>query len=205
MITKKQLAIVLSKLKNFEKPKLLLEQYATNSEIASEILWNAYMNNEIQNKTVADLGSGTGILGIGALILGAKEAYFVEINKEALEISKENLKRVKKEIKIKGKSHFFNEDVSKFNKKIDLVIENPPFGTKNEHADKKFLEKAFSISNNIYSFHKTTSKKFIEAISKDYNFKIKNVWNYNFPLKSTYNFHKKRIQRIEVSCWKLER
>jgi len=203
MITKKQLAIVLSRLKTFENPKLLLEQYSTDSEIASEILWNAFMSNELEGKKIADLGSGTGILGIGALILGANELYFIDVNSEAMDILKENLQNVKKEFQIKGKSHFLVQDIEDFGEKVDLVIENPPFGTKKEHADKKFIEKAFSISNKVYSFHKASSNSFIEAISRDKCFKIKQVWNFDFPLKASYGFHKKKMQRIAVSCWKL--
>jgi putative methylase len=205
MITKKQLAIILSRLKTFEKPELMLEQYPTDSEIASEILWTAFMKNEIQDKKIADLGSGTGILGIGALLLGAKEVYFVDVNTEAMGILKENLKNTKKEIELMGKSHFLIQDIENFDEKVDLVIQNPPFGTKNEHIDKKFLEKAFSISSKVYSFHKTSSKKFIEAISCDNGFKILQIWNFDFPIKSIFTFHKKRIQRVSVSCWNLEK
>jgi len=39
--------------------------------------------------TVLDLGCGTGVLGIGALLLGAK-VYFVESDGSALEIARNN-------------------------------------------------------------------------------------------------------------------
>ena len=71
-MTKTQLAVELSRLKTFQKPKMYLEQYPTDSEIAADMLWSADMQGDIEGKVIADLGAGTGILGIGALILGAK-------------------------------------------------------------------------------------------------------------------------------------
>ena len=73
--SKSSLAIILSKLKLFSKPQLNLEQYPTDSEIAAEVLWNAHMNDDLDNKVVADLGCGTGILGIGALLLHSKKGF----------------------------------------------------------------------------------------------------------------------------------
>ena len=76
MRSKKELAILLSKLKTFDTPKTHLEQYSTDSEIAADILWFAYQNKDIEGKKIADFGCGTGILGIGALNLGANKILF---------------------------------------------------------------------------------------------------------------------------------
>src|SRR3989338_11601347 len=95
IITKSRLAIILSKLRQFENPKFLDEQYTTDSEIAAMVLWNAYMSGNIKGKTIAYLGAGTGILGIGALLLGAKKVFFVEKDENAVKILKENLEGTK--------------------------------------------------------------------------------------------------------------
>ena len=86
MVSKSSLAIELSKLKVFNQANVSLEQYPTDSEIAATILWQAKMNNDIEDKIIADLGAGTGILGIGALLLGADYVYFVEKDEKAIEI-----------------------------------------------------------------------------------------------------------------------
>ena len=52
---KKQLAINLSKLDVLEKPNIKLEQYQTEGELASDILWKALINEDIENKIIADL------------------------------------------------------------------------------------------------------------------------------------------------------
>ena len=204
--TKKQLAVILSQIKRFENPKIKLEQYSTEAEIAAEIIWNAFYRREITEKTIADLGCGTGILGLGALLMGSKKVFFVDIDKNALEIARDNLEFLDEKFELKGKKKavFVNKDVNDFDDKVDIVLENPPFGIKGDkHADRAFLEKSFKISEVIYSFHKEESKEFIDAVSKDNGFKIDGYWEFDWPLKQTMKYHKKKIQYIRVGCWRL--
>ncbi len=204
-MNKKQLAILLSRIQSFYKPLIKLEQYQTDSEIAAEILWFSYLNNDVSNKIIADLGCGTGILGLGALILGAKKVYFVDINKDAIKIAKQNLSFLEEILDKKFKAVFINKEITSFDKKIDTVIQNPPFGTKIKHADKKFLEKAMSISGKIYSFHKIESKNFIQKLTKEKDFEIMSIMEFYFPLKQTFDFHKSRVRKVKVGCWQLKR
>ena len=113
-MNKKQLAIALSKLEDFDDKNVKLEQYKTDSELAALLLWKAFMNNDIKEKIIADLGCGNGILGLGALFLEAKKVYFVDVDEKVIELVKENTKDFKnKEI--------FNLDVKEFDKKVKDV------------------------------------------------------------------------------------
>lgn len=198
MLTKKQLAIQLSKLLVFANPKLELEQYPTNSEAAATVLWDAYMKGDIANKTIADLGAGTGILGVGALLLGAKFVYFVEKDFEAVRILQQNL------ITLRNKNYtVLQMQVTDFYQNVDTIIQNPPFGTKQEHADKPFLEKAFSVASVVYSFHKTSTELFVRAIAADHLFTVVETYSFSFPLRQTYSYHKKKIEKIEVTCFRI--
>lgn len=200
MLTKSRLAILLSKLKQFEDPDPAKEQYSTDSEIAAKILWNAYMIGDINGKLIADLGCGTGVLGIGALLLGARWVHFVEIDKKAIEIAKENFSNIEFET---GKAHFVLGDIRDFDRKVDVVVQNPPFGVQREHADREFLLKSFEIADVVYSFHKLDTKSFVESIARDNGFKITHLFHFSFPLKRTMAHHTKRIERIRVGCWRL--
>lgn len=205
--SKSGLAIVLSSLEWVPDPKVRVEQYPTDSEIAAAVLWEAYMRQDLK-KVIVDMGCGAGILGIGALLLGAQKVYFVESESSALEIAKKNLARLKSEGFKLGEAVFLQKDINEienFDEKIGVVLQNPPFGTKNRHADKVFLQKAMSLVDKIYSFHKTSTRNFILKFAKDNNFTVTHVWNFKFPLKKTMEFHKKRILRIDVSCFRLER
>jgi len=203
--SKSGLAIALSRLEGFKEPKVRVEQYTADSEIGAFVLWNGLLKGDIRQKVSVDLGCGTGILGIGALLLGAKKVYFVDSGGSALEIAKKNLEKVKSEFFIEGKAVFACKDVSEFSEKGDVVIMNPPFGVKVRHADRIFLQKAFEIGKVVYSFHKSGSKKFLESFSFKNCFKITDVWDFRFPLKATYKFHSRRIKYIDVSCFRFEK
>ena len=89
--------------------------------------------------------------------------------------------------------------------KADVVVMNPPFGTKQKHADKQFLLKAFETAKVIYSIHKATSVDFITKLSADGGFVVTNISPYNLPLKKTHSFHKRKIHRIEVAVFRLQK
>ncbi len=198
MFTKKQLAIQLSKLQGFEIPKLKLEQYTTDPEIAATILWDAFMKGDIAHKTIADFGAGTGILGIGALVLGAKHVYFVEKDADAVTELHTNL-RV-----LRNKNYtILQMDVAGFSEEVDTVLQNPPFGTKQIHADKPFLEKAFACGDVVYSFHKTSTDAFVRAIAADHSFTVAETYHFLLPLRQTYAYHRKKMERIEVTCYRM--
>lgn len=205
IVSKVSLAIILSSLKGFENPKEGEEQYITESDIAAELIWIMKMRDELDGKTVADLGAGTGILGIGALLFGAKKVFFVDKDGDALAIAKENIDDLKAKGYILGEVVFVLGDVGMFDEKTNIVLENPPFGTREDHADKKFLEKAFSTANLVYSFHKSSTDKFVRAFSDDNGFKVVEKADYAFPLKQIYAHHKRKIHRIEVSLYRLEK
>jgi len=202
---KRELAILLSKLKTFEEPNLKLEQYQTDSEIAAEALWFAYMNNDIKGKVIADLGCGAGIFGLGALALGAKKVYLVDIDSKVIKIAKENKKIVEKELGRKIDCVFFNKDIRLFKKKVDVVVQNPPFGVIRTHTDKFFLVKAMGVADKIYSFHKIESENFLEKFLGENRFKVVKSKKFNFPLKKSFFFHTKKVYYVDVGFFKIER
>lgn len=200
--SKVRLAIKLSKLKLFKDPDHLTEQYSMDSEIAAEVLWDANFKDDIDGKKIADLGCGTGILGIGALLLGAKHIIFLDNDEKALTVLKENLD----DLKIVGAQYtIIRADVSSFDTTVDTILQNPPFGTRTRHADRAFLEVAVKHTRTIYSFHKATSAGFIKAFAADNHFKVSQYYEFDFPIKATQLFHTRRIKRIKVGCWRLEK
>ena len=194
-MNKKKLEIELSKLETLNSKNIKLEQYQIEGSLAAEFL--LFGLKDIQDKTVADFGCGNGILGYGCLLLNAEKVYFVDIDEEAIKLSKKNCSKFKN-------VEFFNCDVLGFNKKVDTVIMNPPFGVQNRKADKKFLEKAFEVSKNICSIHKLGSEKFIEKISQENNFEIVKFIKKKFMIKKSYKFHTKEKYFVDVGFWNLK-
>lgn len=220
--SKSGLAVVLSRLSVFQRPKVRVEQYPTDSEIAAEVLWSAFMKGDIDNLVVADLGCGTGILGIGALLLGANKVYLIDIDQNALETAKNNLLYLKSEgyleditkerdfvlkcIDIEDAAGFIGSEISKGRlSKIDTVLQNPPFGTRMKHIDKVFLEVAMNLAGVVYTFHKSSTENFVKAFCNDSKVRVTNMWKFDFPLKKSLEHHRKKIQKIKVSCFRIEK
>lgn len=191
---KKQLEMILQKVPSFEKPIINLEQYQTPAEIASDILFIAYQFGDIENKTVLDLGCGTGIFSIGANILGAKKIIGVEIDENCLKVARKYAKENNMKIT------FINKDIKDIKIKCDTIIMNPPFGAQksNIKADRKFIEKGFEIASVIYSLHLLKTVSFIEKMVNLLKGEINFYKKYNFPIKYTYDFHEKKVLNYEV-------
>jgi len=202
--SKKALEMILSTLKSFEEPKAKLEQYMTPSSLAAELLWQAYLDGNIEGKIVADLGCGTGILAFGAAILGAKKVYGYDIDKDAIETAKKNYKLLL-ETKIPlCEVEFITDAIENVNQKFDTVVMNPPFGIQKgaRGADKKFLERAFKIAKFIYSFHKKEKTDFPEIIAQENEFIAILFAERDFSIKATMEFHQKKKYEIKVGLWK---
>ena len=88
--SKGALEIALSAIEGFKNPKVSLEQYMTDSRIASGVLWDAALRGDI-GKVIVDLGCGTGILGIGCMLLGAEKVVFLESDSSVLDVCKKNV------------------------------------------------------------------------------------------------------------------
>ncbi len=203
--SKQQLAIFLSKLKVFDQPDPTLEQYPTDSEVAASLLWDAFMEGEIEGHSVTDLGCGTGILGIGALALGASDVFFVEIDPKVFPALMENLHLLEKLMDKKyGNYRIIQGNVDAYDHPSDVVIQNPPFGVQKQHADLKFLKQAIKIAPVVYSLHKTSTVDYLKKIAEDSRGKVTKIYDYNFPLKRTMDHHEKKIERIQVSALKIE-
>ncbi|HOC77084.1 MAG: RsmD family RNA methyltransferase [Candidatus Methanofastidiosum sp.] len=203
---KKQLEIFLSNLKEMEDPDMFEEQYTTPGDIAAEIALFAYHRGDIEGKTVIDLGSGTGRLGIASLLLGSKKTYFVEKDKRAVEILKDNLKTLTlKTNQILGEYEITEGDALLVLLRGDTIIQNPPFGTKKRKMDTKFLKKAFEIGNVVYSLHKKGNYDFIRNFALENGFELVEMEDLNFPIKAMFEVHKKRKVIIEVELYRFMR
>ncbi len=203
--SKKALEVILSKLEGFKEPSVKDEQYVTPSSIAAEVIWKAHLNGDILGKVVADLGCGTGILGIGCLLLNAKKVIFIERDKGAMEICEKNIEKLESEGYEFDDYEFEREDIKNFRVSVDTVIMNPPFGTKEKHVDKDFLLKAFEISEMTYSFHKTITNDYILHLARQGRFQLDERFDFKFMLGNTMKHHTKSKAYIQVSCYVFER
>ncbi len=197
---RKQDEIFLQTLATFINPKPHLEQYPTPPEIAVKFLNMAY--KDIKGKVVFDLGCGTGVLSIGAAILGAKFVVGVDIDFEALKVAKRNL-LLANEIYGKLQVYFINADVRVFNFKCETVIMNPPFGMQRKGADREFIECAIKGARVVWTLLGANSDPFLDKLSKIYGFSFERKGDLVFKIKRSMSFHKRDIYKTRVSIYRI--
>ncbi|MEN6443982.1 MAG: METTL5 family protein [Methanoregula sp.] len=198
----KNLEMALQRLAGYTKPRASLEQYQTPAPLAARLLYHAFMKQDIEGKRVCDLGSGTGILAIGAAILGAASVTGIEIDEKAIGTARENAALLDAEVE------FVVADVTDTGAAIpgsfDTVVMNPPFGAQKEHADRPFIDRALQIAPVTYGIFNAGSTPFINAYTQD-RAEITERVGGHFPIRRTFFFHTREIQEIEVEILRLKR
>lgn len=90
-LRRRELEQYLEDIDTFEKPKILLEQYATSAHIGAHMLYTIQSQyEEIEDRKIADLGTGCGTLAFGAAMLGAGYVVGFEIDSDAIDTLKNN-------------------------------------------------------------------------------------------------------------------
>jgi putative methylase len=187
--------MILERLEGFSAPDPRLEQYSTPAGVASELLYSALMQGDLEG-TVCDLGCGTGVLAIGAALLGARSVG-VELDSAAIKIAKENARRLGVEVE------FVRGDAASIGlKNVSTVVMNPPFGAqKGSGGDRAFLRKATETAEVVYSIHNAGSEGFIRRFVEPC--KVEEVQRIAFPLKRSFKFHSKDVETIEVELYRI--
>ena len=191
----RKLEMLLEELENFSDPELELEQYQAPPPLAAEILHFAYMQGDLDD-SVQDLGCGTGILAIGAKLLGAKRVIGYDADPKALEIAKKNAEKLGVEVE------FVLSDINDITEHVKTTVMNPPFGARVKGRDRPFLSSALRTSEVIYSIHNRGSLAFIQKFIKPAV--ITHSYVAKFPIKRTFDFHKKERKVIEVEIYRIK-
>lgn len=205
-MNKKQLEILISKLSDFSNPKASLCQYATPSWIVADLVYAAYLGNEITGKKIVDFCTGTGFFAIAAAIYNPKIVIAIDIDKQALQIAKQNKKFVEKILARKLKIRFLNKNVFNYKSKADTLFQNPPFAIEAKVPDIKFLEKAIETARVVYSLHqngRAKNREFIKSIVLKKQARVVWVKNYSFIIPHQFGFHRKPKIKIKVDAYKI--
>lgn len=196
---KRQLEILLQKLRPLSARSEKLEQYQTPADIAADILWEAFGAGDIEGKDVMDLGCGNGIFAIGAMLLGAHHAVGIDVDPGAVETAEANAADAGVDIE------FFEADVSSAKGSFDTVVMNPPFGAQTRHADRPFIEKAFELAPRGYSLHNEGTEDFVAKLAKALGGRSVPVKRYKFEIPYAFEFHRKATETVSVVLLRFER
>lgn len=218
----KQLESLLQQVRPFSRPQIQLEQYQTSPHVAASLLMD--QEHVFAGSTVADLGCGTGILSAGPLFLGADSVLAVDLDPDALTVCQENLwscfAAQDEDPDDDGDSivsrtaaayDLVQADVCHLplhagrvpdDSGFDVVMMNPPFGTRNPGIDMTFLQTALSLVKReegiVLSLHKSSTRDGIARRCRTWNVDMEVLAEVRFDLPASYSFHKKRSADVAV-------
>ncbi|SFG16016.1 putative methylase [Halopelagius inordinatus] len=205
MPTKSALETQLAVVAGFDAPRADLEQYPTPPDLAAHVVHVADLNGDVENRTVVDLGTGTGMLALGAALRGPNRVVGVDIDREALETAVENRVRVGTTTEI----DWVLADATRPPLRPEgptTVLMNPPFGAQrgHEHADRAFLSTAAEVADVSYSIHNAGSREFVEAFTEDEGGEVTHAFRATFTLESQFDFHGEDSKDIETELYRIE-
>lgn len=181
----------------FSKPKIALEQYATDPHLAACLALTAAQDLD-EGSVVIDLGCGSGMLSMAMAAVDCL-VISIDIDVDAVSDAQVECKDLFVDFILgdacQGMS-FLRPMVS------DCAISNPPFGTKhNAGIDYVFVQSALKIAPICFSMHKTACR---EVLKKKISMfaKCEAIAQLSFNLPKQYKFHKESSVSIQVDLIK---
>jgi putative methylase len=193
----------LEKVSGFSLPSARTEQYQTPAPLAARLLYHAALKGDIGDRRIGDLGCGTGILSIGAALLGAREVVAVDADEAALATARDNATRAGVEITFLS-GRIGDPAVLSSIGPCDAVVMNPPFGAQNVHADRPFIDAALEIAPRIYGIFNAGSRQFVESYIAGRGC-VEEVISGLLPIRRTFSFHTRDVREIAVEIMVLSR
>lgn len=186
----------LAGLSPFERPDPAREQLATPPEAAATLLESAVANDDLVGRSVLDLGAGTGLLSIGAALLGAGRVVAIEIDPAAAAAARAAARRLSLAVEVRvGR-------VSDARTPVDTVVMNPPFGAQRKGADRPFWERAMALADRaVYAFASVESRSFIAGKAVARPAYVESVRPVPWELERTFPHHRQRRVPIPVDLW----
>ena len=198
----RNLGMALSKLEGKENLEASLEQYSTPGDLASRWLFDIMAFGDLTSGCrVLDLGSGNGILGIGAVMLGAGYVTLVEADETFCEIAETNAEKNLQDENYDIINQVIGVDALNLGD-IDLIITNPPWGRLSEGADACFLDLISSLGVTTHVMHSAKAKH-IQKIFENLNWTVEKYGEADFPLPASYGHHKMHRGSTRAGFWRL--
>jgi putative methylase len=198
-VNKRELERSLSGLREFEDPDARREQYPTPADLAAHVVHLADLQGDL-SRPVVDLGSGTGILAIGAALKGARTTG-IEVDRAALSIARENARTAGVEVE------WVLADATRLPvcSRNSTVLANPPFGAQNDSVgDRPFLEAAARIGTTSYTVHNGGSQQFVEEFAADNGGTVTHAFRAGFELERAFEFHDADSATVETEVFRVQ-
>lgn len=207
MSTRAALETQLAVVAGFDSPRAALEQYPTPPHLAASVVHDADLRGDIADRTVFDLGTGTGMLALGAALRAPARVVGVELDPAALATARANRRRVG----VRTPVEWVRADATRLPLAADparqtTVLANPPFGAQreSESSDREFLLAAGSVADVSYSVHNGGSRAFVESFAADHGGRVTASHAATLELDRQFDFHEADERAIEVEVHRIE-
>ena len=198
----RQLEMLLQRVSSFESPSAAREQYQTPAPLAARLLHMAHLSGDIGGKQVLDLGCGTGMLAIGAALLGA-DVIAVEEDAAAIRTAEANAEDLGCSIRF-IRTDLTDSEAAGLIPEADTVVMNPPFGAQKEHADRPFIDMALLKADCSYGIFNAGSTAFLTEYIKGRG-EIAHSILAGLTIPRTFSFHTRDRFEIPVEIHVIRR
>jgi putative methylase len=217
----------LSRVEEFADPRLDFEQYPTPADLAAHLVHLASVQGDLAGATVVDLGTGTGMLALGAAFRGPARVLALDRDPAALAQARENERRVAGDEGTSAASASATDSAlpteiewlvgdatrsplclsdAREDSSPVTVLMNPPFGAQagNEHADRAFLATASDLAGVSYSIHNAGSREFVEAFAGDEGGEVTHAFRAELELPRRFDHQTSEREVLDAEVFRVE-
>jgi len=194
--------MLLSGLEPHSSKSVELEQYTTDGDLAARWLTDiAAFGDLSEGCTVADLGAGNGVLGLGALTMGAGGAILVEADEAACDVAKSNAESMGFADSVEVIQAILGSDSVDIGS-ADVAISNPPWGRQIPRSDRPFLEAIIEAAVPTHLLHSAEATH-IQPFFENAGWSVERYGEADFALPATYSHHSRERGKTRVAFWRL--
>lgn len=201
-VRRAELEARLESVPDFPTPQATLEQYRTPAPVAAHLLTIAAEDGCIEGRRVVDLGCGTGILAIGAALLGA-DVTGVDVDPESLEVAQETAWSLGLDVRWQA------SDLAAWtpDEPFDAAVMNPPFGAQDAGADRVFYTRARDAvaarEGTAWFLAQPKTERFLGAFARGLDATLERVAVWDYPIEQRFWFHDRDVKTLPIGGYRM--
>ena len=164
------------------RPTIALEQYRTPPDLAARLVFELAGLGDLARGRVIDLGAGTGMLSIAAAMFGAPDVVGLDVDPAALRVAR----TAAADLDVADQTQWVVGDIAQACLRGEVALTNPPFGTRQRHADRPFLDHAFSQAPVAVVIHHAEAVDHVDARAASHGKTRTHGWRLGFDLPHQY-------------------
>ena len=135
---------------------------------------------DLDGRAVVDVGAGNGVLGLGALMLGAASVHLLEADPGVAEVAERNAAEVGGQVEVTVLAVQAAVDLGSVGGAV--LISNPPWGVQTTGADRPILEAMFTSEAGVIHLMHHAEAGHVEALAASHGWHAENVLRAPFRL-----------------------